>query len=71
MPGCGDCRHCVDDPGSIERLLPGLGILSSAYGASRGDTALCRFHDMFLRPGPACPAFEARAGGDAGEPPVA
>ncbi len=61
MPGCNECLHCEASPGRLEKLLPGLGILSSAYGSSRGDTALCQLHNQFLRPGPACSGFEERA----------
>jgi hypothetical protein len=61
MAGCNECRHCETSPGQLEKLLPGLGILSSAYGSSRGDTALCQLHNQFLRPGPACSGFVNRA----------
>ncbi len=64
MPGCDQCIYLESSPGRLEKLLPGLSILSSAYGSSRGDTALCQLHDTFLRPGPACPGFKARAGED-------
>ena len=39
------CRHClffVTDPLALEQELPGLRILSSAFGSVRGDTGLCR-----------------------------
>jgi hypothetical protein len=62
MSHCSQCRHCEDDPGSIERLLPGLNILSSAYGNTRGITAICQHHDMFMSPGPACADFQVRPG---------
>ena len=58
MPGCSQCVHCVDSPDGLERELPGLAILSSAYGSVRGDTSLCRFHNQFIRPGAACSGFE-------------
>jgi hypothetical protein len=60
MPGCGQCIHCVESPGGLERALPGLGILSSAYGSVRGDTALCQLHDQFVRPGAPCAGFAER-----------
>jgi hypothetical protein len=60
MPGCSQCVHCVESPDSLERELPGLGILSSAYGSVRGDTSLCQFHNQFIRPGPACSGFEEK-----------
>ena len=60
MQACRQCLHCVESPASLEKMLPGLGILSSAYGSVRGDTALCQLHDQFIRPGPACAGFVAR-----------
>jgi len=65
MRSCNECAHCVTSPEGLERLLPGLGILSSAYGSSRGDTALCQLHNAFLRPGPACSGFLALSAGAA------
>ncbi|MDD5248786.1 MAG: hypothetical protein PHY45_07365 [Rhodocyclaceae bacterium] len=62
MSDCTQCLHCEDDPGSIERLLPGMNILSSAYGNTRGITAICQHHDMFISPGLACADFRARPG---------
>ena len=60
MAHCRQCRHCEDDPGAFERLVPGLNSLSSGYGESRGATAICHFHNMFMLPGPACTAFAVR-----------
>jgi hypothetical protein len=60
MRHCERCVHCVAGPAELEELLPGLRILSSAYGASRGDTAFCRLHNRFFRPGPACPGYLER-----------
>ncbi|HEX8988436.1 MAG TPA: hypothetical protein VF816_10775 [Rhodocyclaceae bacterium] len=60
MPHCSQCSHCEDDPGAFERMVPGLGSLSSGYGESKGETALCRRHNMFMIPGPGCTEFEAR-----------
>lgn len=60
MAHCLQCRHCENDPGAFERLVPGLNSLSSGYGESRGDTAICHVHNMFFLPGPACAEFEAR-----------
>ena len=57
MHRCKGCAHLVANPAELERLLPGLRILSSAYGSSRGDTALCLLHNRLLRPGPGCVDF--------------
>jgi hypothetical protein len=54
---CRDCRFFVSAPGALERALPGLNILSSAYGAVRAGTALCSHHDRFIVAAPACPQF--------------
>ncbi len=55
---CRQCRHFVAEPGQLEALIPGLNIVSSAYGSVRADTAYCRFKDMFLLATSACPGFE-------------
>ncbi|MEW6337081.1 MAG: hypothetical protein ACOY3Y_14925 [Acidobacteriota bacterium] len=57
-PNCASCVHFLSDPAAIERSLPGIGALSSAWGSTRGDAGIClksgRFHD----PIPACADFE-------------
>jgi hypothetical protein len=55
---CGVCRFFTGTPAALERAVPGLNILSSAYGSVRGDTGLCEQHDSFVTAGAAaCPAF--------------
>jgi hypothetical protein len=39
---------------ALERILPGLSAMSSAYGASRADSGLCRIHEVFRRPADGC-----------------
>jgi len=57
---CGACRFFVGTPAALERAIPGLNILSSAYGSVRGDTGLCARHDRFVTEATeACEAFEA------------
>ena len=58
---CRHCRHFTDHPGELERLVPGLRILSSAYSAVRADNGICGRHDVIQRPIPACADFEAAA----------
>ena len=55
---CLKCEHFVFDSGELETILPGLNIISSAYGSVRADTAYCKFKDIFLTPVPACHAFK-------------
>ena len=55
---CGACRFFTGNPAALERAIPGLNILSSAYGSVRGDTGLCERRDSFVTGAtPACPEF--------------
>ncbi len=56
---CGACRFMIGAPAALERALPGLNILSSAYGSVRADTGLCERHEHFVTgTTDACSAFE-------------
>lgn len=67
---CGACRFFTGTPAALERALPGLNILSSAYGSVRGNTGLCEHHDSFVTSAtPACPAFARRMQHGSGDPP--
>ncbi len=63
VPSCRDCIHFEDDPAEIERRLPSIRILGSAWGSTRGNAGLCAALDRFHDPIPAveCPLFEARS----------
>lgn len=55
------CRQCVNfviAPDELEDIMPGLNIVSSAYGSVRADTGYCKFKDVFLTPTLACPGFK-------------
>lgn len=56
---CRQCAHFVAAPRDLEALIPGLNIVSSAYGSVAGATAYCRAKDVFLTAMPACPGFSA------------
>jgi hypothetical protein len=59
----GDCTSCqlfVDDPEELEHALPGLTILSSARGSTRGRAGICLARHTFQDPEPACPEFRLR-----------
>lgn len=45
---CGACRFFAGAPAALERAIPGLNILSSAYGSVRSDTGLCERHETFV-----------------------
>jgi hypothetical protein len=56
---CAACRHCEQDRHVLEATIPGLTSFSSGFGASVGDTRLCRRHDQLISPGDSCVEFEA------------
>ena len=58
MKQCGACRFFIGTPDALERAIPGLNILSSAYGSVRGNTGLCERHEFFVTAiTAACPEF--------------
>jgi hypothetical protein len=55
----GICRFFTGAPAALERAVPGLNILSSAYGSVRADSGLCERHGAFTTARrAACPQFE-------------
>ena len=60
---CANCRFFTGAPEALERAIPGLNILSSAYGSVRADTGLCERHGVFTTTrSTACPQFEGSGG---------
>ncbi len=59
-PTCTSCRHFIDSAEALEALWPGLTIVSSAAGSSRGECGVCAVHDVFMPPELACDRFEPR-----------
>ena len=57
---CSHCRHAVLRADRLEAALPGLNILSSAYGSVRGETGLCRRHDKFITARSTCADFASK-----------
>jgi len=58
---CGACRFFTGTPAALERAIPGLNILSSAYGSVRSDTGLCERHESFVTSATqACAEFAAK-----------
>jgi hypothetical protein len=56
---CAVCRHCEHDRHVLEATIPGLISFGSGFGASVGETRLCRRHDHLISPGDTCGEFEA------------
>ena len=57
---CAHCRHFVDSAEELERMWPGLTIVSSAAGSSRGSCGVCALDEVYLAPEPPCDRFEPR-----------
>jgi hypothetical protein len=60
VPVCRECHHFLGSSRELESQLPGLTILSSAYGDSMGDQGLCRLHERLVPPRHTCPDFKAQ-----------
>jgi hypothetical protein len=60
-PGsCLECRHFMHEPHALERALPGLASLSSAYAAVRADDGLCAVHDRYVASSSTCARHSSR-----------
>jgi hypothetical protein len=60
---CAACRFFTSAPAGLERAIPGLNILSSAFGSVRADTGLCERRGVFTTArSAACPQFEDSGG---------
>jgi hypothetical protein len=55
---CRECKHFNNDPAWLERELPGLNALSSAYSSARGEAGICVKRDIYLSPIKKCNYFE-------------
>lgn len=55
---CMQCAYFVIAPDELEQLIPGLNIVSSAYGSVRAETGYCRCNDVFVTPTEACAGFK-------------
>jgi hypothetical protein len=55
---CEGCRHFTSAAADLERLLPGLHALSSAYAAVRSEDGLCSVHDRYVAAYSHCAAHQ-------------
>ena len=56
---CRECGLFVHDSEKLEQALPGLNILSSAFGSVRADTGICQASETLITPRLACADFRA------------
>jgi len=58
---CGDCIHFCNDPETLEKEFPGLGIMSSGFASVRAEDGLCRLRGVYLSCRDGCADFRAVA----------
>jgi hypothetical protein len=56
---CASCVHRDPSRAALESSIPGLSSLGSGFGASVGESRLCRLHDRLVSPGDACLGYQA------------
>ncbi|CAB3779945.1 hypothetical protein LMG28138_00937 [Pararobbsia alpina] len=56
---CASCTHRDPSRAALESSIPGLSSLGSGFGASVGESRLCRLHDRLVSPGDACAHYHA------------
>jgi hypothetical protein len=54
---CSSCAYFDNAPETLERLIPGLRMLSSGYAAARNQDGICSLHDRYLPAGAQCSDF--------------
>ena len=59
---CAGCVYLIQDAAEFESALPGILILSSGQGESRGDQGLCRIHQRLVTPEMTCGRFQPPSG---------
>ena len=56
---CGACGNFCNDPGYLEKVMPGLTSMSSAHASVRADDGVCLLHDRYLSARSSCADFAA------------
>lgn len=57
---CAFCCFFLDDPVDFEKALPGLCILSSGQGDTKGDQGICTLHQRLVISTMSCKKFTRR-----------
>jgi len=56
-PSCLKCAYFQNDPSLIEKLYPGLTIMSSGYASVRDKDGFCDYHQLYLSARDSCTNF--------------
>jgi hypothetical protein len=54
-PVCLQCVYFRNDPGHIEKVYPGLKIMSSGFASVRDRDGFCDHHQLYLSARDSCP----------------
>jgi hypothetical protein len=57
---CVRCASFVNEPASIEALIPGLTAMGSAWASVRSDDGICTVHDLMVSARDTCGRFTRR-----------
>ncbi len=57
---CSTCTRFNNDPAYVERAIPGLTSMGSAWASVRGNDGICSVHDRYLSPTAGCNQHESR-----------
>lgn len=56
-PVCQQCAYFMNDPAQIEKIYPGLSVLSSGYASVRYQDGVCEYNKLYLSARDSCPHF--------------
>ncbi len=56
---CASCAHRDPSRAALEASIPGLSSLGSGFGASVGESRLCKLHDRLVSPSDVCAHYRA------------
>jgi hypothetical protein len=59
---CGSCTHFCNDPAFLEKAMPGLTSMGSAYASVRAEDGVCSRHDRYLSARSSCADFVLASG---------
>lgn len=57
---CVSCRHFENTPESLEKAIPGLRVMGSAYSSVRSEDGLCAVHLRYISAAGHCVQYENR-----------
>jgi len=56
-PTCQKCTYFQNDPALIEKVYPGLKVMSSGFASVRDQDGFCEYNQLYLSAKDHCPNF--------------